>query len=104
MYRVLFLFMILVEGVFSQMVHPSNNDAFLQDEVVSISIEINPEHMETILTDSLYSDYECPAIFTYAASNFTETISNVGFRLRGNTSRNAEKKSFKVAFNAFVQG
>ena len=28
----------------------------------------------------------------------------MGFRLRGNTSRNAEKKSFKVAFNAFVQG
>ena len=104
MYRVLFLFMILVEGVFSQMVHPPNNDAFLQDEVASISIEINPEYMETILTDSLYSDYEYPASFTYAASNFTETISNVGFRLRGNTSRNAEKKSFKVAFNAFVQG
>ncbi|RCL77259.1 MAG: hypothetical protein DBW72_00100 [Flavobacteriales bacterium] len=104
MYRVLFLFMLLVKGVFSQMVHPSNNDAFLQDEVASISIEINPEYMETILTDSLYSDYEYPASFTYISSSFTETIPNVGFRLRGNTSRNAEKKSFKVAFNAFVQG
>ena len=104
MYRVLFLFTVLVEGVFSQMVHPSNNDAFLQDEVASISIEINPEYMETILTDSIYSDYEYPASFTYISSSLTETIPNVGFRLRGNTSRNADKKSFKVAFNAFVQG
>ena len=104
MYRVLFLFTVLVEGVFSQMVHPSNNDAFLQDEVASISIDINPEYMETILTDSIYSDYEYPASFTYISSSLTETIPNVGFRLRGNTSRNADKKSFKVAFNAFVQG
>lgn len=104
MYRVLLLFTVLVEGVFSQMVHPSNNDAFLQDEVASISIEINPEYMETILTDSIYSDYEYPASFTYISSSLTETIPNVGFRLRGNTSRNADKKSFKVAFNAFVQG
>ena len=28
-----------------------------------------------------------------------ETIDSIGFRLRGNTSRNAAKKSFKIDFN-----
>ncbi|MFQ5448965.1 MAG: CotH kinase family protein, partial [Saprospiraceae bacterium] len=32
------------------------------------------------------------------------TVENVGFRLRGNTSRNAAKKSFKVSFNTYVPG
>ena len=33
-----------------------------------------------------------------------DTISPVGFRLRGNTSRHAAKKSFKVSFNRFTDG
>ena len=36
--------------------------------------------------------------------NIDETIENVGFRLRGNTSRQSQKKSFKLDFNHFVQG
>ena len=34
----------------------------------------------------------------------TDTLENVGFRLRGNTSRSARKKSFKLDINAFVPG
>ncbi len=33
-----------------------------------------------------------------------DTMRNIGFRLRGNTSRGAAKKSFKIKFNAFVSG
>ena len=33
-----------------------------------------------------------------------ETVDSIGFRLRGNTSREAAKKSFKVSFNTFVSG
>jgi len=33
-----------------------------------------------------------------------ETIDSVGFRLRGNTSRYSQKKSFKLSFNTFVPG
>jgi len=33
-----------------------------------------------------------------------DTVENVGFRLRGNTSRYSLKKSFKVSFNSFVSG
>ncbi len=33
-----------------------------------------------------------------------ETVDDIGFRLRGNTSRNAQKKSFKISFNSFIPG
>lgn len=33
-----------------------------------------------------------------------ETLDSVGITLRGNTSRNSQKKSFKLAFNAFLPG
>jgi len=33
-----------------------------------------------------------------------ETLDSVGITLRGNTSRNSAKKSFKLAFNAFLPG
>lgn len=35
---------------------------------------------------------------------FDDVIDSVGFRLRGNTSRDAQKKSFKLSFNAFIKG
>lgn len=33
-----------------------------------------------------------------------EQVADVGLRLRGNTSRNVQKKSFKISFNDFVPG
>ena len=89
---------------FGQLVHPADNVAFIQNEVASVYIQIDPVNLNTILTDSIYSDHEYPATFRYISSTIDETISNVGFRLRGNTSRNSAKKSFKVSFNSFIPG
>jgi len=102
--KLLFLFVLCSQFVVGQLVHPANNDAFLQDEVASVYIQISPSDLNLILTDSLYADFEFPATFRYVSSNIDETVLNVGFRLRGNTSRNSAKKSFKVSFNEFVQG
>jgi len=33
-----------------------------------------------------------------------ETVDSVGIRIRGNTSRDAYKKSFKLSFNSFIKG
>ena len=52
----------------------------------------------------IYSDYHFPATFEYSSSNYADTIQNVGFRVRGNTSRNAHKKGFKVSFNEYTSG
>lgn len=100
----LFLLLFKLSFAFGQLVHPANNDAFLQDEVAAVYIQMAPSDLNLILTDSLYADHEFPATFRYLSTSIDETVTNVGFRLRGNTSRNSAKKSFKVSFNEFVQG
>jgi len=87
-----------------QVIHPPNNQGFLQNEVASIYIELPADQLALMLGDSLYSDHEFLAQFSYQSTNFNLNLANVGFRVRGNTSRNAGKKSFNVDFNEFVPG
>jgi len=53
----------------------------------------------------IYSNdyYPCTITFSNRLTGF-ETVSNVGIRLRGNTSRTSTKKSYKLSFNTFVPG
>lgn len=79
--------------------------AFPANEVAVVRIEIDQDSLDLILfEDSLFSNHEYPATFIFESSAMSDTVYNVGFRLRGNTSRMAEKKSFKVSFNTFEQG
>ena len=103
----LFLLILIIKSfsLFGQsIVHPANNDAFLQNEVAEVHISLSVNDLNVLLGDSLYSDYHFPATFYYYSSAHNDTIQNVGFRVRGNTSRSANKKAFKVSFNEFVQG
>ena len=54
--------------------------------------------------DNVESDSMHEANIHYQNSFIDETVENVGFRLRGNTSRVSQKKSFKLDFNHFVPG
>src|SRR6056300_1338162 len=92
---------ILVAQVFA---HPENNEAFLQTEVAEIHITVSPNHLNTLLGDSLFSNHHFPGVFRYESSSFSDTLQNVGFRVRGNTSRNAKKKGFKISFNEYTAG
>lgn len=42
--------------------------------------------------------------FRYKNKYIDTTLTDVGIRIRGNTSRSAQKKSFKISFNDFVKG
>ena len=84
--------------------HPANNDAFLQNEVAEIHISLDNNDLSILLGDSLYTDHHFPATFYYYSTLHNDTIQNVGFRVRGNTSRGAHKKSFKISFNEYTQG
>ena len=44
------------------------------------------------------------AQFVFTAGGVADTIDDMGFRIRGNTSRYSAKKSFKVSFNTFYTG
>lgn len=96
------IFTLCNTSAFGQFHLPDFGTAFPQNEVSSIFIEIHPDSLsEMLLEENLYSDHEYPATFTFQSSGLIETVENVGFRLRGNTSREADKKSFKVSFNTF---
>jgi hypothetical protein len=101
--RWLFL-LVFIPKLVGQEVHPSDNEAFLQNEVASIYIELPNSQLQLLLGDSLYTEHEFLASFRYQSSVFLDTISQVGFRVRGNTSRGAGKKSFSIDFNDFIPG
>ena len=72
-------------------------------QVARVDIIIDPATI-VWLYQNVQSDSEFVASFHFQNAYINETVENIGFRLRGNTSRNAQKKSFKVSFNTFVSG
>jgi hypothetical protein len=74
-------------------------------EITDIYISIDADSLDLILAPgNEESDHEYPATFIFHNSFTHDTVANVGFRLRGNTSRYSQKKSFKVSFNTFQPG
>ncbi|HZW39229.1 MAG TPA: CotH kinase family protein [Ignavibacteriaceae bacterium] len=72
-------------------------------QITKIYITIDPVHLNFILNNP-HSDYEFPCTVNYINRVINETIDSVGFRIRGNTSRDAQKKSFKLDFNKYFPG
>lgn len=90
---------------FQCVAHSQQNPLFDDTSLPEIRISINPVDLDYILEPGNEdSDEEFPADFLFDSESYQATELNVGFRLRGNTSRASQKKSFKVAFNAFEKG
>jgi spore coat protein H len=73
-------------------------------DVARIDISIHPDSLAMILQGNLLSDHEYPADFSMSRGSEIKSVKNVGLRLRGNTSRYSQKKSFKVSINSFSPG
>jgi len=82
---------------------PDANHVFRNDVIPRIDINIAPDSLDWIY-ENTQSDHEFKALFIFSAAGTIDTIENIGFRLRGNTSRSSGKKSFKVSFNTFEKG
>jgi hypothetical protein len=81
----------------------SQNTLFDDTRVSSVYIEIQPDSLNYIMKNVLSEHYfQAKFIFDYGIGS--DTLQNVGFRLRGNSSRFAAKKSFKISFNEYVSG
>ncbi len=79
---------------------PEWGNVFPQSEVTKIKIYIHPDSLNLLLSDDyLGNGHEFPASFVFESDGFMDSLANVGFRSRGNTSLQAAKKSFKVDFN-----
>ncbi len=84
---------------------PEPSPLYDDSRLATIRISIDPVLLNAILAPgNEESEVEHPAVFEYDDGVTVETVNNVGFRLRGNTSRFSAKKSFKVSFNAFERG
>lgn len=99
----LFTMVFFVASSFAQPNFPEDGEIFRDDVVGRIDITIHPDTLQWIY-ENPDSDIEWHATFQFNNGTVDDTIENVGFRLRGNTSRYAAKKSFKVSFNTFESG
>jgi len=90
-------------SVLSQTVMQDWEKVFDDTHVGRIDITIAPAYLAWIYSH-VTSDSEFVAKVRFRNNHFDETLDSIGFRLRGNTSRNAQKKSFKVSINSFFKG
>lgn len=72
-------------------------------QVSRVDITLHPDTLAWIY-DNPESDVEHLATARFRNSWIDQTLDSAGFRLRGNTSRQSQKKSFKVSFNTFIKG
>ncbi len=89
----------------SQPIFPENGELYKDEVVPRIDITLDPDTLNWLYqSENLESDIEFSARFIFDNGNVRDTVNPVGFRLRGNTSRYSQKKSFKVSFNRFEAG
>ena len=88
----------------SYLIHGDDSWKIYDDsEIATINIYIGQDKLDWMY-DNVYSDSLHVASFSFQNAQINQSLDSIGFRLRGNTSRNAEKKSFKVDFNHFKSG
>ena len=94
---------LLSYSILAQNPFPKLAPVFKDDIVPQVYIQIDQDSLNAIF-DNIFSDHLYPATFIFDNRAIRDTVENIGFRLRGNTSRGAGKKSFKISFNTFEKG
>ena len=103
--KIYFLFLIVLFVSSDPIILAASDTWKLYDDSQVAVVEISVDQSAIVW---MYNNVESDSMF-FATVHFKnawidETIDSVGFRLRGNTSRNSQKKSFKLSFNTFVPG
>lgn len=102
------LLLLLVLAPLSTAAQPfgdATDEVFADDVLATVRVTLDPVDLAAILDPAnAQSDVEYMATFEFDSPYVTATFDSVGFRLRGNTSRNSQKKSFRVSFNTFIPG
>ncbi|MEO1258294.1 MAG: CotH kinase family protein [Bacteroidota bacterium] len=107
MKKSLLLFFIIFYSlkIFAQNLFPDPGEVFRDDVVPKINIFINQDSLNAIVAPgNEESNHHYLADFVFDNGHIIDTVKNIGFRLRGNTSRYAAKKSFKISFNTYEPG
>ncbi len=105
MFRIWLLFLLSAGWASAQPLLPASNLLFDDTVLPTVQIDLDPADLDRLLeVGSQGSDEEFPARLIFDKGTVQDTVFNVGFRIRGNTSRQSAKKSFKVSFNTFERG
>jgi spore coat protein CotH len=102
--KYLLLWTLLLPSIESmaQNVYPKKGVVFNDDIVPRVDILINKDSLSTLIDEAnVELDHEYQASFIWNDGSNIDTVENIGFRLRGNTSRVSAKKSFKIKFTYF---
>lgn len=84
---------------------PEKGEIFRDDVIPRVDIQLPADSLAAILDrNNRESNYHYHARFIFDNGSLRDTVENIGFRLRGNTSRSSQKKSFKVSFNTYESG
>jgi spore coat protein CotH len=103
--RLIFLILFISSTLLAQNPFPEDGPVFKDDVVPKIEIIIPEDSLNIMLAPgNEESNYHWHATFKFDNGEISETVENIGFRLRGNTSRFAAKKSVKVSFNTYEPG
>ena len=86
-----------------QLIGDDSNLLFDDSSVALIEITVDADDL-IWMYDNVWSDSLHLTEVHFSNQNIDEIVSDVGFRLRGNTSRISYKKSFKLSFNDFFSG
>ncbi len=82
----------------------SRGFAMYNDSVLGrIDVFLPPDSLVEML-DNPYSDREYRSTVVFTRAGFQDSLFECGLRIRGNTSRSAQKKQFRISFNTFRPG
>jgi len=97
------VFILLGFFVKSQNINPTSDKLYLEEEVTEIRINIKEEdNLMLHLEENRYLNIYVEAEVTFTNSELDQvTIDGAGLRLRGNTARNHDKRSYKIDFKEF---
>ena len=99
------IILIIILMFFTSLFAHESDLVYRSTTVSEVRITIDPAVLTWIYyPDNVRSDSLHPASVTFHNENIDVSLDSVGFRLRGNTSRTAAKKSFKLDFNEFIKG
>ncbi len=77
-----------------------NTGTLYDGNIHKIELVMHPDSFEALIADTnRWTNHSYPATFIY---DHTDTLYNVGVRMKGNTSRNSAKLSFKIDVDEFI--
>ncbi len=100
---ILFFVLTISKLIQAQPFFPGDDHIYRTDSMPRVDITINEDTLAWIY-DNVDSEIEFRARFLFSVGSASDTIEEIGFRLRGNTSLHSQKKSFKISFNSYQQG